>query len=119
MGYSGGRRSNSHGLCSDGHHTPVHSLSLDTNVNRDRPRVAVFLVLQAVHELLVHGRTATQRDLYYKLQRPPVIASSKDIDAAIQVQLQAYCTTAPTVLCACSMMPSPTRYACCTTGQAR
>eukprot|EP00983_Pelagomonas_calceolata_P127381 1161397-Pelagomonas_calceolata.AAC.6 len=40
---------------------------------------------QAVHELLKNGRTATQRDLYYKLQHPPVIASSKDIDSAIQV----------------------------------
>lgn len=49
----------------------------------------VFLVLQAVHELLINGRTATQRDLYYKLQRhAPVIASAKDIDAAIQV----FCT---------------------------
>lgn len=47
----------------------------------------VFLVLQAVHELLRNGRTATQRDLYYKLQHPPVIASSKDIDSAIQVGL--------------------------------
>jgi DNA topoisomerase VI subunit A len=47
--------------------------------------VPVFLVLQAIHELLRNGRTATQRDLYYKLQRPPVVASAKDIDAAIQV----------------------------------
>ncbi len=48
--------------------------------------LAVLLVLQAVHELLRTGTSATQRDLYYRLKRPPLVRSPHEVNTAIQVQ---------------------------------
>ncbi|KAG2425773.1 hypothetical protein HXX76_013398 [Chlamydomonas incerta] len=43
----------------------------------------VLVVLDAVHNLLRQGRTATQRDLYYTLLRPPLFAAPRDVAAAV------------------------------------
>ena len=42
-------------------------------------------VLEVVQELLGTGRQATQRDLYYRLLRPPIFNSTADVHGAIQV----------------------------------
>lgn len=41
-------------------------------------------VLQAVHELLQAGRSTSQRDLYYKLLKPPMFRTPGNVDAAVQ-----------------------------------
>ncbi|KAG2447509.1 hypothetical protein HYH02_007434 [Chlamydomonas schloesseri] len=43
----------------------------------------VVVVLDAVHNLLRQGRTATQRDLYYTLLRPPLFVGLRDVNAAV------------------------------------
>lgn len=44
----------------------------------------IFLIIEVSHELLRTKKTTTQRDIYYKLVKPPLISSPNDVNSAIQ-----------------------------------